>query len=144
MNQTKLVLHFSDFSTIFYAIYKKQPKHFYYLSYPFAGRPSERSLALQCGPWAAGQRRSGQTAGPGRPGTGGGGALGPRGPIPVLGCSGERADGVWRRRQRLPTTATPVPARLRPGQGKGWLRKLLQMRGKVENNPFWCAAGRSS
>jgi hypothetical protein len=25
---TKLVLHFSDFSTIFYGIYKKQPNHF--------------------------------------------------------------------------------------------------------------------
>jgi hypothetical protein len=27
-NPTKLVLHFSDFSTIFYAIYKKQENHF--------------------------------------------------------------------------------------------------------------------
>jgi hypothetical protein len=27
-NPTKLVLHFSDFSTIFYTSYKKQPKHF--------------------------------------------------------------------------------------------------------------------
>jgi hypothetical protein len=28
MNPTKLVMHFSDFSTIFYAIYKKQLNHF--------------------------------------------------------------------------------------------------------------------
>jgi hypothetical protein len=64
----KIVLHFSGFSTIFYAIYKKQPKHIYHLSYPFAGRPSERSLALQCGPWAAGQRRSSQILANRRPG----------------------------------------------------------------------------
>jgi hypothetical protein len=48
----KIVSHFSDFSTIFYAIYKNQPNHKYYLSYPFAVRTSERTLALQCGPWA--------------------------------------------------------------------------------------------
>jgi hypothetical protein len=40
----KLVLHFSDFSVIFYAIYKKQEIH-------FAVRPSERNVALQCSPW---------------------------------------------------------------------------------------------
>jgi hypothetical protein len=28
MNPTKLVLHFSDFATIFYAIYKNQGNHF--------------------------------------------------------------------------------------------------------------------
>jgi hypothetical protein len=39
-------------------------KSFYYLSYPFAGRPSERSFVLQCGPWAAG--RAGGGAGRGR------------------------------------------------------------------------------
>jgi hypothetical protein len=40
-------------------------KSLYYLSYPFAGRPSERSFVLQCGPWAAGRRGSGQIpAGP--------------------------------------------------------------------------------
>jgi hypothetical protein len=27
-NSTNMVLHFSDFSTILYAIYKKQPNHF--------------------------------------------------------------------------------------------------------------------
>jgi hypothetical protein len=64
-NPAKLVLHFSDVSTIFYAIYKNQPNHKYYLSYPFARRPSARIIVLQCGPWAAGRRGSGQIpAGP--------------------------------------------------------------------------------
>jgi hypothetical protein len=53
-NPKKLVLHFSDFSMIFYTIYKNQPNHKYYLSYPFAGRLSEGSFLLQCSPWGAG------------------------------------------------------------------------------------------
>jgi hypothetical protein len=48
-NPTKLVLHFYDFSTILYGIYKKQPKHFYYLSYQLQGGP-RKELFLQCGP----------------------------------------------------------------------------------------------
>jgi hypothetical protein len=40
MNPTKLVLHFSDFSVIFYAIYNIQQKHLYYLR-----------IVLQQGPW---------------------------------------------------------------------------------------------
>jgi hypothetical protein len=40
MNLTKFVLHFSDFSTVLYAIYKKQQEHFYYF----------RSTLRQ-GPW---------------------------------------------------------------------------------------------
>jgi hypothetical protein len=71
MNPTKLVLHFSDFFMIFYAIYKKQPKHFYYLSYPFAVRPLKRFFLLQCSPWAAGQRWSGQILANRRPGPAG-------------------------------------------------------------------------
>jgi hypothetical protein len=39
-NPTKLVLHFSDFSMILYAIYKNQQKHLYYLR-----------ITLQQGPW---------------------------------------------------------------------------------------------
>jgi hypothetical protein len=49
-NPTKLLLHFYDVSTIFYAICKNQPNHKYYLSYPFAEKPSRRFLVLQCGP----------------------------------------------------------------------------------------------
>jgi hypothetical protein len=49
----KIGFAFFYFSMIFYAIYKKQPKHLYYLSYPFAVRPSERTSVLQCGPWGA-------------------------------------------------------------------------------------------
>jgi hypothetical protein len=52
MNPTKLVLHFSDFSVIFYAIYKKQGNSLYYFSCTFAAGTLERTLALQCGPWA--------------------------------------------------------------------------------------------
>jgi hypothetical protein len=76
MNPTKLVLHFSDFSMIFYAIYKKQESHFYYLSYPFAGRPSERNFVLQCGPGRGWPARGGQIPASRRrawPGTGWGG-----------------------------------------------------------------------
>jgi hypothetical protein len=51
MNPTKLVLHFSDFSVIFYAIYKKQENSLYYFSCTFAAGTLERILALQCGPW---------------------------------------------------------------------------------------------
>jgi hypothetical protein len=46
-------------------------KSLYYLSYPFAVRPSKRSWSLQCGPWAAGQRRSGQILANHRPGPAG-------------------------------------------------------------------------
>jgi hypothetical protein len=78
-----LVFHFSDFSTIFYAIYRKQPKHFYYLSYPFAGRPSKRTSVLQCGPWGG---RPARLAG-----------------IEPLRWGIRPGDG-WRRKRRSPTT----------------------------------------
>jgi hypothetical protein len=35
-------------------------KALYYWSYHFAGKPSEGFLSLQCGPWAAGRRGSGE------------------------------------------------------------------------------------
>jgi hypothetical protein len=47
---TKLVLHFYDFSVIFYAIYKKQGNSLYYLSCTFAAGTLERILPLQCDP----------------------------------------------------------------------------------------------
>jgi hypothetical protein len=56
MDPTKLVLHFSDFYTIFYAIYKKQPKHFYYLSYQLQGGPRKDLLFCNVVPWWAGRR----------------------------------------------------------------------------------------
>jgi hypothetical protein len=40
MNPRKLILHFSDFSVLLYAIYKIQQKHLYYLR-----------IVLQQGPW---------------------------------------------------------------------------------------------
>jgi hypothetical protein len=59
-NPTKLVLHCSDFATMFYAIYKNQQKHLYYFSYNFAVRPLRRNTLLQCGPRGRGRRGPGQ------------------------------------------------------------------------------------
>jgi hypothetical protein len=60
----KLDLHFSEFSTIFYRIYKIQHLHprsrrngFANRSSDFADRPSERKFRLQLGPWRHGRRR---------------------------------------------------------------------------------------
>jgi hypothetical protein len=47
------------------------------------------------------------------------------------------------RRWRLPAAVPPVPARLRLGQGKGRLGKLLHMRGGVEEGSAVLAAGRN-
>jgi hypothetical protein len=52
----KLVLHFSDFYTIFYTIYKNQPNHKYYLSYPLQKDPRKDSLLCNVAPGAAGRR----------------------------------------------------------------------------------------
>jgi hypothetical protein len=114
----KLVLHFSDFSTIFYAIYKNLPNHKYYLSYPFAVRPSERSLVSQCGPWAraAAVRRQFRPGITGvRPGDGRGVAYGPLGVDLRLG---------WRRtagRQGCPAAG---PCGARP-------ERLLRLEGRL-------------
>jgi hypothetical protein len=57
MDPTKLVLHFSNFSVILYAIYKFQPKLKYYLSCDFADRPLipfdsyAEAPTLQLAPW---------------------------------------------------------------------------------------------
>jgi hypothetical protein len=53
-----LVLHFSDFSVIFYAIYKKQPKHFYYLSYQLQGGPRKELQFRNVVPGRADRRGS--------------------------------------------------------------------------------------
>jgi hypothetical protein len=58
MDPTKLVFHFSEFYTIFYTIYKKQPKQFYYLSYQLQGGPRKELLFCNVVPGAAGQRGS--------------------------------------------------------------------------------------
>jgi hypothetical protein len=95
-NTTKLVLHFSDFSTIFYAIYKNQGNPLSCFSYHFAVQPSRRNTSLQCGPWAraavrlAGIRRARRRS---RPGEDGGRVYGPQG----LGFGGCLALGGGRR-----------------------------------------------
>jgi hypothetical protein len=53
-----MVLHFSLFSKIFYAIYKKQPKHFYYLSYQLQGGPRKELLFCNVVLGAAGRHSS--------------------------------------------------------------------------------------
>jgi hypothetical protein len=51
MNPTKLGLHFSDFSTIFYGIYKNQQNTLYYLRIYLSRRPLELSNTSQICPW---------------------------------------------------------------------------------------------
>jgi hypothetical protein len=107
-NPTKLVSQISDFSTIFYAIYKNQPNHKYYLSYPFAVRPLERSFLLQCDPWAraAAVRRQ---IWPGiarvRPGKGRG------------GLRGSLGFGLWPRMGGKSLVSNRPAASRRPGRG---------------------------
>jgi hypothetical protein len=61
-------------------------------------------------PASSGPAKFRPTAGRGRPGTGVGGALGPRGPIPVLGWGREEAGEGQRRRPGLVAAAAGVPA----------------------------------
>jgi hypothetical protein len=58
MDPTKLVLHFSDFSVIFYAIYKKQPKQFYYFIYQLQGGPRKELQIRNVVPGWTGRRDS--------------------------------------------------------------------------------------
>jgi hypothetical protein len=79
MNPAKLILHFSEFSVIFYAIYKKQPKHFYYLSYQLQGGPRKELQFRNVVPGRTGRRgspelrHSGEVFGRGMGGEGRGG-----------------------------------------------------------------------
>jgi hypothetical protein len=88
--------------------------HFYYWSSPFAAGTLERNFSLQCGPWrpgSGGPAKFWPTAGRGRPGMGGGGSLGPRGPIPGLSCGGERDVEGRCRRPGTVAAAACVPTR---------------------------------
>jgi hypothetical protein len=58
MIATKLVSHFSDFPVIFYAIYKKQPRHFYYLSFQLQGGPQKELQFRNVVPGRTGRRGS--------------------------------------------------------------------------------------
>jgi hypothetical protein len=98
-------------------------KSLYYWSYPFAVRPLKRFFPLQCSPWAAGQRRSGQIPANrqlGLAGHGLGRGLGDRflglvgaGRSPARGGAGGQA---W-----LPPRPVCRRGRLDAG-GVGWLR----------------------
>jgi hypothetical protein len=116
-NPTKLVVHFSDFSIIFYAIYKKQPKVKHYLRSNFHRgpwkflqvynhaptlhkTPPETLQTLQCHPRApagGGPAKFRRTGGRDRPGASGGWTAGPWGSIPVLGLvQGATGELAWR------------------------------------------------
>jgi hypothetical protein len=56
MKPTKLGLNFSNFSMIFYAIYKKQPNALYYLSYQLQEGPRKEFLFCNVVPGTAGRR----------------------------------------------------------------------------------------
>jgi hypothetical protein len=87
-NPTKLVLHFYDFSMIFYTIYKKQPNHFTIGVNLLQGGPRKEIFFCNVAPGrstSGGPAKFRPTAGRGRPGTGGGESKGCCGPILGVG-----------------------------------------------------------
>jgi hypothetical protein len=105
MNPTKLVLHFSDFSVIFYAIYKKQGNSLYYFSCTFAAGTLERTLALQSGPWVRLADAGGQNLAS----------------SPVLAAGEGRGEGLWTTGARFGWLFGPCrrPARGAPAAAAG-------------------------
>jgi hypothetical protein len=107
MHPIKLVLHFVDFSMIFYAIYKNQKITFYYWSSPFAAGTLERNFSSQCGPCArllAGEgREKGLGASGARFGHLAGTVVAPASGAPAAsesgrrGCRSRRAGLAWSR-----------------------------------------------
>jgi hypothetical protein len=103
-----LVLHFSDLSTILYVIDKKQPKHFYYLSYQLQGGPRKDLFFCNVVPGAraavrfAGIRRARRRFWPGEDG---GRVYGPQG----LGLGGYLAHGGGRRAPESSGRTAGVP-----------------------------------
>jgi hypothetical protein len=139
---TKLGLLFSEFSTIFYGIYKFQPKVKHYLRNQFSPRTLEVSAdsqpypyfaqntpkifqTLQCSPRApagGSPAKFRRTGGRDRPGAGGERPSGPWGSIPVLGLGRGVAGELARRSPaavaagpRAPVKRRPMRAGLRPG-----------------------------
>jgi hypothetical protein len=113
-NPAKLVLHFYDFSTIFYAIYKKQPNHFTIGVNLLQGGPRKDSgfcnvvlgAAGRCGGVKSGEAR--RSFGRGR--TGGGSRV-TNGSVWVVGLGGEAAGGGCRRRTLMAAAVELAPAR---------------------------------
>jgi hypothetical protein len=117
-----LVSHFSEFSVIFYAIYKNQ-QNCCTIGVTFLQiRPWKDIDVCNVAPMAAGRRglcNSGEAGGLGRAGTGRGGSRGVLGLVWGLGPGGNAAgDGARRRAGRSGRRGYRVPAR---GLGaKGW------------------------
>jgi hypothetical protein len=114
------------FSTIFYAIYKKRPKNFYYLSYQLQGGPQKETFLCNVAPGTAGRcgrldsgdrwrRDWSGTGGEGlwvarvRFGRSVGGEKPPVGGAPAAGCGGRRG----------PCCGAVEPRRGWPGRDKG-------------------------
>jgi hypothetical protein len=153
-NPTKLSLHFSEFSTIFYGIYKIQPKVKHYLRTNFHRgpwkflqihnhtltlhkTPPEISQTLQCSPRApagGGPAKFRRTGGRDRPGAGGERPSGPWDSIPVLGLGRGTTGGRGRRSGAVTATRATAPARLHLRRGKrrfgrlGWRSTVVVMR----------------
>jgi hypothetical protein len=97
-------------------------KWFYYLSYQFAGRPSERSFALQCGPWGARPARVEQipaSSSPAWPGKGGEGCMDYWGSVCGLDWGEERPVGRAHRDRRRWPPRLPNATGVRPGRATG-------------------------
>jgi hypothetical protein len=94
-------------------------------------------------PASGGSAKFRPTAGWGRPGTGGGGALGPRGPIPVLGWGREETGEGRRRRPATVAAATVLPARWRLCGEQEHAGELGGVQRKVGERLIWRAVDRS-
>jgi hypothetical protein len=123
----KIGFAFSDFSTIFYAIYKKQQNHFTIGVTLLQGGPRKEVWLCNVAPGvpgSGGPAKFRPTAGRGRPGTGGGGALGPRGPIPVLVWGREDSSEGWNRRPGTVAIAAGILAAWARCRGPGAVGEL--------------------
>jgi hypothetical protein len=123
MNPTKLVLHFSDFSVIFYAIYKKQGNGNTIGVTFLQERPWKEFDVCNVALGAAGRRgrrNSSEAGGLGRAGAGAGWSWGYGGAIWGFGPGGDAASDGRRRRTRAAAAGATAPARQRSRRGNLW------------------------
>jgi hypothetical protein len=125
---------------IFYAIYKKQPNHFTIGVNLLQGGPRKEIFFCNVAPgWPAsgGPAKFRLTAGLGRPGTGGGGALGLRGPVPGLRWGREKAGEGRRRRPGTVAAAACCTGGVTGLRGRRRTGELMQVQGKVGTRSVW-------